>query len=185
MEISNVSNRSMQYQVEQFSADVKMNRTSKGGEDGLDLSIKLTQFRAKVSLESFGNFNKQGSLTAFNKKGDFSGDDLLAKLRALHADSPSTDSNKPGDLDSLFGEDGHWGVAKTSRRISEFVLKGAGEDLERLKAGREGMLRGFQEAEKAWGGKLPEISYETMEKSLGAIDEKIRELGGSVIDLST
>lgn len=62
---------------------------------------------------------------------------------------------------------------------------GADDDLKRLKSGREGVLRGFNEAEKAWGGKLPDISYETMAKSLEVIDEKIRELGGSVLDLST
>ncbi len=64
------------------------------------------------------------------------------------------------------------------------VIQGAGNDLERLKAGREGVLKGFKEAEKAWGGKLPEITYETLTKSLGAIDDKIMGLGGSVVDLS-
>jgi len=60
-----------------------------------------------------------------------------------------------------------------------------GDDLERLKAGREGVLRGFKEAEKSWNGSLPDISHETLAKSLEAIDEKIRELGGSVVDLLT
>ena len=85
----------------------------------------------------------------------------------------------------MVGENGYWGVKETSRRISEFVLNGAGEDIDRLKAGREGMLKGFREAEKAWGGTLPDISYATMEKSLQAIDEKIRDMGGSVLDIST
>ena len=65
------------------------------------------------------------------------------------------------------------------------MIKGAGNDIDRLRAGREGVLRGFREAEKTWSGKLPDISYETITKSLEAIDEKIRELGESVIDLST
>ncbi|MFU8818332.1 MAG: hypothetical protein ACNA74_01260 [Desulfurivibrio sp.] len=32
------------------------------------------------------------------------------------------------------------------------------------------------------GGELPEISRPTLEKALAAIDERIRQLGGSVID---
>ncbi len=85
----------------------------------------------------------------------------------------------------LVSADGYFGVDKTSQRIVDFVINGAGDNIDRLKAGREGILRGFAEAEKLWGGKLPDISYETLSKSLENIDEKIREYGGSVLDLST
>ena len=85
---------------------------------------------------------------------------------------------------NLVSDDGYFGIGRTSRRIADFVIKGAGNDMERLQAGREGILRGFDQAEKAWGGKLPDISYATLQKSLGAIDEKIREAGGSVVDLT-
>ena len=84
----------------------------------------------------------------------------------------------------LISEDGHFGVQKTSQRIIDFVIKGAGNDLERLKAGREGVLRGFSEAGKAWGGNLPEISYKTMETAIKALDDRIAELGGIVADIT-
>lgn len=85
----------------------------------------------------------------------------------------------------LISSDGYFGIEKTAQRIADFVLKGAGDDIERLKAGREGVLNGFAAAEKAWGGKLPDISYETLAKSLSSIDEKIREQGESVVDIVT
>ena len=85
---------------------------------------------------------------------------------------------------SLVSEDGFFGVTKTSERIADFVVNGAGDDLEKLKAGREGMLKGFSEAEDAWGEKLPEISYTTMQKALEKVDARIAELGGSVLDTS-
>ncbi|MDZ7641579.1 MAG: hypothetical protein U5J62_06120 [Desulfurivibrio sp.] len=66
--------------------------------------------------------------------------------------------------------------------MTNFVLNGAGDNLEMLRAGREGILRGYQQAEKIWGGQLPEISGKTLEKALAAIDERIHQLGGSVID---
>jgi len=46
------------------------------------------------------------------------------------------------------------------------------------------MLRGFAEAEQMWGGKLPEISYTTMQKALEKVDARIAELGGNVLDTS-
>jgi len=88
------------------------------------------------------------------------------------------------EASALVSEDGYFGVTKTSERIADFVVNGAGDDLEKLKAGREGMLKGFSEAEDAWGGKLPEISYTTMQKALEKVDARIAELGGSVLDTS-
>ena len=36
---------------------------------------------------------------------------------------------------------------------------------------KEGFLKGFKEAEKAWGGKLPEISQKTYDEVLKRFDE--------------
>ena len=85
-------------------------------------------------------------------------------------------------LQDLISENGYFGIKETSGRIAEFVVNGAGDDIEKLKAGREGMLRGFKEAEKIWGGLLPEISYATIDQALKEIDEKIYALGGSIVD---
>jgi hypothetical protein len=79
-------------------------------------------------------------------------------------------------------EEGFFGVAQTSDRLAGFVLSGGGDNLERLKAGREGIIRGFNEAEKIWGQKLPDISYETLDKALAKIDEKITSLGANILD---
>ncbi len=51
-----------------------------------------------------------------------------------------------------------------------------------MKQGREGILQGLKDAEGMWGGELPEISYKTIEAALSKIDDRIHELGGSVID---
>ncbi|MDO9055716.1 MAG: hydrogenase-4 component G, partial [Sulfuricurvum sp.] len=88
----------------------------------------------------------------------------------------------PDEAKALVSEEGFFGVSQTSKRLSDFVLSGGGNDLERLKEGREGIITGFNEAEKMWGGKLPDISYETLEKALAKIDEKITALGGNILD---
>ncbi len=59
---------------------------------------------------------------------------------------------------------------------------GAGDDVDKLRAGREGILRGFQEAESMWGGKLPDISYETINKAVEMIDQRLGSLGVSILD---
>jgi len=88
------------------------------------------------------------------------------------------------EASALVAEDGFFGIAQTSARIADFVINGAGDDLSKLQAGRSGMLQGFSEAEKLWGGKLPEISYTTMQKALEKVDARVKELGGNVLDTS-
>ena len=85
---------------------------------------------------------------------------------------------------ALVADDGFFGISQTSARLADFVINGAGDDLSKLQAGRSGMLQGFSEAEKLWGGKLPEISYTTMQKALEKVDARVAELGGSVLDTS-
>lgn len=82
----------------------------------------------------------------------------------------------------LVSEDGFFGVKETSQRISQFVISGAGGDEELLREGRKGMLQGLKEAEQMWGGKLPDIAYETMDKAIAMVDKALVDGGFSVLD---
>ncbi len=84
----------------------------------------------------------------------------------------------------LLSEDGYFGVKKTSQRIADFVINLAGDDLEKMRVGRDAVLQGFKQAEKLWGGNLPDISYETLDTTLSALDDRIKDMGGSVVDLT-
>ncbi len=137
---------------------------------------EIIQFGYQIKTDTKLNFNDQNAIFHFNQ---LSTED---KSSLFYNDTPISNLSAE-KANELISGDGYFGVHKTSQRIIDFVIKGAGEDIDRLKAGREGILKGFAEAEKAWGGKLPGISYETLGKSLDAIDKKIRELGGSVVDL--
>ena len=90
----------------------------------------------------------------------------------------------PDEASALISEGGFFSVENSARRGADFVLAGAGDDLEMLKAGREGIVQGFDEAQKLWGGKLPEIAYETQKRTLELIDEKIHSLGGNTLDVA-
>lgn len=82
----------------------------------------------------------------------------------------------------LVSEDGIFGIKQTSERVANFVINGAGGDEDKLRAGREGMLRGFAEAEKMWGGELPEISKQTISKATEMVDKAMHDLGFSIIN---
>ena len=83
---------------------------------------------------------------------------------------------------ALVSEDGFFGVEQTAKRLFEFVINGANGDIDKLRAGRAGIIEGFKEAERLWGKKLPEISYDTLDRALEQIDNSITDMGYSLID---
>lgn len=82
----------------------------------------------------------------------------------------------------LVSEDGIFGVKQTSERIANFVIAGANGNEDLLRAGREGMLRGFKEAEDMLGDSLADISKQTMQASTEMVDKAMMDLGYSIID---
>lgn len=133
----------------------------------LHLNIKIK------SKEHFGN-------QAGTKKHAESAGIDLSKL--MYNGRPVTDLSQD-EAKALISEDGFFGVKNTAQRIFDFAVKMAGDDPERLQTARDAMLKGFKEAENIFGGTLPDISYETINKALELIDEKIRGLGGAVLDV--
>ena len=83
------------------------------------------------------------------------------------------------EASELVGENGFFGVEQTSSRVANFVLEFSGDDLEKLQAGRDGIVQGFKDASKMWGGELPEISHQTQKRTLELIDAKIASLQGN------
>lgn len=58
-------------------------------------------------------------------------------------------------------EDGYWGVNQTSDRIVEFAKALTGGDAAKADEMLEAFKKGFQQATKAWGKELPDISSKT------------------------
>ncbi|MCQ2496009.1 MAG: hypothetical protein MJ131_05400 [Lachnospiraceae bacterium] len=76
-------------------------------------------------------------------------------------------------------EDGYWGVEQTSDRMVDFAKALAGDDPEAAKKMLEAIKQGFEEAEKAWGEKLPQLSQDTMKATEEKMNKWIESLGGS------
>lgn len=82
----------------------------------------------------------------------------------------------PQEAQKLIEEDGYFGVEQTSERIFTFAAGMIAGDPERIEAVRRGIEQGFAEAEKAFGGSLPEISYQTIDR----LNEKLDDLAESL-----
>lgn len=71
-------------------------------------------------------------------------------------------------------EDGYWGVKQTSDRIVSFATALAGDDTKQLEKMRDAFLKGYKQAEKTWGGKLPDISKKTYDAVLEKFDKLMK-----------
>ena len=169
------------------------------------------QFMQASFEQSGSNFNLQIGLASFAGLKSASSSNFAASMTMINisgssANSGSTSANLADIFDmintnaisykgkplstlsqeqaaALVSDEGFFGMENTAKRVADFVLAGAGDDLAKLKAGKEGVIRGYNEAQQLWGGKLPQISQKTQEKLLEIIDQRINELGGNVVSV--
>lgn len=72
-------------------------------------------------------------------------------------------------------EDGYFGVKQTSDRIIDFAVALTGGDTSKLEDMKEAFKKGYEQAEKTWGGELPEISQKTYDAVLEKFDKLMNE----------
>ena len=74
-------------------------------------------------------------------------------------------------------DDGYWGVSQTSSRILDFATALTGGDPSKIEEMRNAFKKGYAQAEKTWGGKLPEISQKTYDAVMEGFDKLAKEAG--------
>lgn len=144
------------------------------------LHFTTDQVDLKYSTESVTTYNR--SLSLENTAGD--GFDLLRGLvlnifkeqgldYKIATDNSEIDLSTitPEEAQDLIADDGYFGVEKTSERIFNFAVGMAGGDPAKIDAIRQGVEKGFQEALDAFGGSLPDISYETYDTVMQKLDD--------------
>lgn len=89
--------------------------------------------------------------------------DMYSLLRngKLNVDS-ATAAQAKADI----GEDGYWGVEKTSDRLFSFAQALSGGDPEKADKMIAAVKKGFEQATKSWGGKLPDICQQTLDATI-------------------
>ena len=162
--------------------DIKNTNSNSDSKDGS--SSFVVKFNIHIQSISYAS-----SSTSINLSGDQSKnmDKIKAMLDKMDVSKTGYSGKaiqdmSPDEAKSLVSENGFFGVDQTSKRLSSFVLKGGGDSVSMLRLGRDGIMQGMKEAEKLWGGKLPDIAYQTIQKTTDLINKKIVDLGGNMLD---
>ncbi len=149
-------------------------------------SDELKEIKAQIEQSAkayiFNSINIQNSAQELNDRFENEYQEFQNFLSDIGYEGKPIAELSQEEAAELVSEDGFFGVTKTSQRIADFVINGAGGDEGLLRAGREGVLAGFKMAEEMWGGELPEISQTTMGKTIELIDMAMSELGFSIIN---
>ncbi|EOG9652977.1 hypothetical protein ACLMNI_001601 [Campylobacter upsaliensis] len=173
--------QTMNLQSANLKDEETLDKLNSLGGKGLS-QLYFMEFAQQSMNAIFGNTNAQagvsnllgGTAESILSKIDFAGLGYMGKSPlAMNQD----------ELKELVGENGFFSVANTANRIADFVIQGAGDNLEKLQKGFEGMKKGFEEAQNLWGGKLPQISQDTINQALEKVSKRIDELGGQTLNL--
>lgn len=148
-------------------------------EVALSMNAQIVLFALNASDMTKGNAVSQGALSGSQEVLNFlsgkESEEGMSLSNIGYEGKPITDLT-PDEAAELLSDEGFFGITQTSDRVANFVFSFAGNDLELLQKGREGVVQGFEEANKLFGGELPEISYKTQERTLALLDEKINSL---------
>ena len=98
--------------------------------------------------------------------------DMWNFLREGHFE---VDAETKAQAEADIAEDGYWGVNQTSDRIIDFAMALTGGDPSKISAMKDAFKEGFAQAEKTWGGKLPELSQKTYDAVLEKFDKLMSE----------
>lgn len=128
-----------------------------------DAENRASQLRSLVEqmmgkqANTYGNAN---DIWSFLRSGNFTVD-------------PATKAQAQVDI----AEDGYWGVNQTSDRIIQFANALTGGDPDKIESMREAFKKGYAQAEKTWGGSLPEISQKTYDAVMEKFDKLAADAG--------
>lgn len=85
---------------------------------------------------------------------------------AKNAD-PETIAQAKADV----AEDGYWGVEQTSDRLVDMAIALSGGDTSKADLMIDSIKKGFEQATKAWGDDLPDISQKTVDAAIEKLNQ--------------
>lgn len=175
------STQTINLQSANLKDEETLNKLNSLGGKGLS-QLYFMEFAQQSINAIFGNTNAQAGVSNLL---DGTAESILSKIdfAGLGYMGKSPPAMNQDELKELVGENGFFGVANTANRIADFVIQGAGDDPQKLQKGFEGMKKGFEEAQNLWGGKLPQISQDTINQALEKVSKRIDELGGQTLNL--
>ncbi|MBQ2803556.1 MAG: hypothetical protein IJF07_06630 [Lachnospiraceae bacterium] len=141
--------------TKKYTPDTKLIEKLKA--DAEERTAQLRSIVEQLMCKQATAYGQANDIWSFLAKGDFEVD-------------PATKAQAQADI----AEDGYWGVEQTSDRIIDFANALTGGDPDKIEDMRAAFKKGFEQAQKTWGGELPEISQKTYD----AVMKKFDELAG-------
>ena len=132
--------------------------------DALVAQLKADSEAQVKSLMDIVNKTISGQGKAFSMA---SGDDMW---KFLASGNFTVDAETKAQAQKDIAEDGYWGVEKTSDRIVDFAKALSGGDEKKADELIGAFKKGFEQATKAWGKTLPDISQKTYDRVLEKMD---------------
>ena len=123
-------------------------------------TAQLQSLVEKMLTQQSNAFGKANDIWSVLRSGEFTVD-------------PETKAQAQADI----AEDGYFGVKQTSERILDFASALTGGDPAQLEKMRDAFKKGYEQAEKTWGGTLPEISQKTYDAVMEGFDKLAKEAG--------
>ena len=99
------------------------------------------------------------------------------QIRALLDGGAHVSPEMRAQAQAAIAEDGFWGVEAVSDRLVDFAVALSGGDKSRFEVLKNAIVKGFEAAERLWGGELPQISRDTFDATMRKLEERF--LGSS------
>ena len=152
-------------------ATYSINKMSKEERAALVDQLKADAAQRQSQFLDIVHKTISGQVKAFGTAGNDS------IWRTLASGNFTVDAATKAQAQKDIGEDGYWGVKQTSQRLFDFASALAGDDPEKMKKMQEAMEKGFKQATKSWGGKLPGISQDTLAAANKLFDDYYNSKG--------
>ncbi len=153
------------YSVNKMSAEDRAALVKQLKADQESRQQQLTSLVQQMMTKQATTYTNANDMWKFLAKGDFTVD-AQTKLQAQK------------DI----ADDGYYGVQQTADRLFDFASALAGDDVDKMKKMQEAMQKGFDQATKAWGQKLPDISQRTMDAANKKFEEYYKSKNSASTD---
>lgn len=97
--------------------------------------------------------------------------DILDLLHGLKAGTIEVDPAISAQAAKEISEDGYWGVSQTSDRLVEMAKALSGGDPDKADTMIAAMKKGFEQATKSFGDKLPDICSQTIDAAVSKMND--------------
>lgn len=146
---------------------VKSGKASEADRAKIVQQMKEADAARQNQLIELVNKTLSGQANAYGKAGNI--------WQRLRSGDFTVDAATKAQAQADIGENGYYGVKQTSQRLFDFAKALAGDDVEKMKKMQSAMEKGFKQAEKTWGGKLPSICQDTIDSARKLFDDYFAE----------